>query len=150
MPTIHRQVFDFSVRCYTDEDLTEIEDLTAVGETIGAVLGTSFRPGIHLDVEGLVGSFLGLKVGLHDWAGLKGPVIILTAHSQNAKYLKVAPGDQVDIQMVDIGQPIADLLEVELGGGWHPASPEEIKAERIKQDQVVERFRRQEETPWVE
>jgi hypothetical protein len=150
MALIHRQVFKFSVRCYSDENLTKVEALTAVGETIGAVLGTTFRPGTYLDVDGLVGNFLGLKVGLHDWAGLKGPVIILTSHSENANYLKVGPGDQVDIQMVDISQAIADLLEVELGGGWHPPSPEELQAELVKRNQVVDRFRRQEENPGVE
>lgn len=131
-----RRVLRFSVRSDAAMPLDEIRD------RLEAAIGCSFREGHFHKVPALVTELLGMTISLFEWRGLAGArTFRLQGRTGDAQFLE-APGGQVaELEGIDIGQAVIDLLAVRGAGEWRIPSREEIEAELDHGDAVEQRFR---------
>jgi hypothetical protein len=120
-----RTALHFNVRRYSTMPLDRM------AERIGKALGCVFQAGRVNETDAFVAHILGLNVHLYDCLGLGDKrVFALASFLEEDKFLDDADGEQVTLQVQEIGAAISDLLSVRLGGDWHPVTDEEGFAER--------------------
>jgi hypothetical protein len=135
-----RTVLHFNVRRYSTMPPEKMAK--RVGEAIGCV----FQPGEFNGTDAFLAQFLGLQLHLYDWRGLNNRVVfVLSTTLKDLAFLEAPGEEQVEIEVQDISQAVADLLAVRMGGDWHRPTEEEVNAERDHSGRITERFQRHEE-----
>jgi hypothetical protein len=131
-----RKALRFSVR---SDAVVPLDEMRARVET---AMGCSFREGDFHKVPALVTELLGMTISLFEWRGLAGArTYRLQGRTGDARFLE-APGGQVaELEGIDIGQAVIDLLAVRDAGDWRIPSREEIEAELDHGDAIERRFR---------
>lgn len=98
---------------------------------VGDALGCTFEEGRLFKSDAFVAHFLGLNVHLYDVIGLGNrEVFVLASMLEEHEFLNGPGGERVDLTVQEISAAISDLLNVRLGGGWHPPTEEEALAAR--------------------
>jgi len=102
-----------------------------VAARVGDALGCAFEEGRVFKSDAYIAHFLGLNVHLSDTVGLGGrKVFVLASMLEEHRFMNGPDGEAVELKVQDISAAISDLLNVRLGGGWHPPTDEEGLAAR--------------------
>lgn len=137
---MERAVLHFSVRCYSEIPLPEMAD------QVGEALGCSFHGGRSNDTPAFLAHLLGLRLALYDWRGINNKVVfILASNVAESRFRHPSDGSRWDLKIVDISQPMADLLTVRETGKWHIPSEVEIEAERTHGRRISARIKQEED-----
>jgi hypothetical protein len=98
---------------------------------IGDALGCTFEKGRLFKTDAFIAHLLGLNVHLYDVIGLGNrEVFVLASMLEEHEFLNGPGGERFDLTVQEISVAISDLLNVRLGGGWHPPTEEETRAVR--------------------
>jgi hypothetical protein len=121
---IKRTALGFSLRSFVSRDLNEVRAI------VEGALSCKFHRAAREGVDVWLAEALGMRLALAVAPGREGKLTYqLHGFVDDVRYLDCPPGDEVQVEQMDIGVAIADLLWVHGAGYWWPASEEDQEAE---------------------
>src|SRR5690349_16696128 len=110
---MRRTVLRFSVRAEGGRSVDE------VSRVVERALGCSLRDGEFDKVPAKVASVLGMRVGLYPWRGRGDEPIYRLETGLEPVLFEVAGDETLEMDVVDISEPVVDLLRAHASGDWY-------------------------------
>lgn len=133
---MRRHVLVFSIR--TAGEPAAVGELR---ERVEIALGCGFLEGSFNRTPALVTEILGMQVGLFGWRGRGGTgVIRLDGQLGESRLFDYAGDDVPEIDFIDIGRAVIDLLKVRGAGDWYVPDALDLQAEEAYGAQVERSF----------
>lgn len=122
---MRRSILEFSIRT-----VGEPSDVPDVRRRVEAALGCRFSEGAFHNIPALVTDLLGMRVGLFGWRGREDrSVIRMDSHVGDERLLAYDGDEAPDLEYIDIGPAVVDLLKVTGAGHWYLPDAADIAAE---------------------
>lgn len=112
---MHRSILEFSIRTAGAPS-----DLPDMQPRVEAALGCRFSEGTFHNIPALVADVLGMRIGMFGWRGRDDRTVIRMDSYVGEERLLAYDGDEApDLEYIDIGPAVVDLLEVGGAGHWY-------------------------------
>lgn len=133
---MERTLLHFSIR---NDAKIPLEQMRVLVEN---ALGCQFHEGEYQKIPALVTKFLGMRVGLFEWAGIGGrEVFRLQSYIDDARLVRSPSGEPVDVLKLNLSEALIDLLSALEAGQWYTPTAEDIRAEREHGNSLLQRYR---------